>query len=153
MLDDERLELADDLGMGSELEVGVYSRLQRRQLQLLEPTDLRLGKRGIGEFGKRWPAPQQQRFAELRGGSGRVSMPCLGDEALEPLQVELAVAGDEHVARGASLDHSVAEELAELGDVDVHAPQAARGLLVAPDLVEQPVGGDDGVRAQKESGE
>jgi len=69
------------------------------------------------------------------------------------VQVERAVARDQHVPRRTCLDRPVAEQLAELRDVDLHATQAARGLVVAPHLFEQGVGGDDGVRAQKESGE
>jgi hypothetical protein len=69
----------------------------------------------------------------LRCSGSRIASPRLGDKAVEPLQVELAVAGDQHVSRGAG--------------------QAACRRIVAPDVVEQSVGGDDGVRAQRESGE
>ena len=42
MLGDERLELADELAVATELEVGVDPRLERAQPQLLEAGDLRL---------------------------------------------------------------------------------------------------------------
>ena len=53
MLRDERLELADELGVAPELELGVDPLLERRQPQLLEPRDLRLRERLEREVGER----------------------------------------------------------------------------------------------------
>ena len=55
MLLDERLDLADDLGMVPELELAVDPVLQRRKPQFLEPCDLRASEGLRGEIGQRSP--------------------------------------------------------------------------------------------------
>ena len=69
MLGDERLELADELGVTAERQVGVDPLLERRQPQLLQPRDLGLGERLVGEVGERRPAPQRERLAQLRAAA------------------------------------------------------------------------------------
>ena len=44
VLGDQRLELADELGVAAERELGVDALLERRHAQLLEARDLRLGE-------------------------------------------------------------------------------------------------------------
>ena len=61
MLGDERLELADELVVAPEREVRVDPELDRRQPDLLEPGDRRLGEALVGEVGERRAAPQRQR--------------------------------------------------------------------------------------------
>ena len=56
---------ADELGVAAEREVGVDTLLERAEPQLLEPRDLGLGERLVGEVGERRPAPQRERLAEL----------------------------------------------------------------------------------------
>ena len=50
---DERLELADELGVAAEREIGLDPLFERRELQLVEARDLRLCERLVGEVGKR----------------------------------------------------------------------------------------------------
>ena len=63
LLGDERLELADDLGVAARLEVLVDRQLERREPQLLEPADLERGERLAGDVVERRPAPQRERLA------------------------------------------------------------------------------------------
>ena len=149
MLGHERLELADELGVAAQLEVGVDPCLQRREPCFLEPADLGLRKRRVGEVRQRRSSPERQRLAELRRRPRRVRAAGFVDESVEPLEIELPVARDEQVSGRARLDHAVPEELAQLRDVDLDAAQAACGRVVRPDLVEQAIGGHDGVRAQE----
>ena len=63
VLGDERLELADHLGVPAGREVGVDRHLGRAQPQLLEPADLGGGERLVGDVGQRLAAPQRERLA------------------------------------------------------------------------------------------
>ena len=96
---DERLELGDELRALAELEVGVDPLLERLEPQLLEPADLALGERLEGEVGERRATPERQRLAKLRGSLGRVRAPRLGDEPLEPAEVEAVGVDLQDVAR------------------------------------------------------
>jgi hypothetical protein len=58
MLRDERLQLTDQVGVSTELEVRGNSFLERNGAQLFQPANLRLGERLEGEVGKRRPAPE-----------------------------------------------------------------------------------------------
>ena len=61
MLGDERLELADELGVASRGEVVVDALLEAGEAQLLQPRDLGLGEALVGEVGKRRAAPERER--------------------------------------------------------------------------------------------
>ena len=63
MLGDECLELPDELVVAPEGEVGVDPELERRQPDLLEPGDRRLGEAFVGELRERRAPPERQRVA------------------------------------------------------------------------------------------
>ena len=63
MLGDERLELTDELVVAPEQQVGVDPELDRRQPDLLEPGDRRLGEALVGEVRERRAPPERQRIA------------------------------------------------------------------------------------------
>ena len=70
---DERLELADELFVAAGCEVGLDPRLEQRAAELVEPGDLGLRERVVGELGERLAPPQRQRSADVLGavlGSG-----------------------------------------------------------------------------------
>ena len=58
----ERLQLADELGMPPGGEIGFDALLERRQPELLEPRDLGLGERLVGQVGERGAAPERERL-------------------------------------------------------------------------------------------
>ena len=66
VLADERLELADELGGATELELRLDPLLDRRQAKLLEPRRLVLGERLVREVGERRAAPELKRFGDQR---------------------------------------------------------------------------------------
>ena len=89
MLADERLDLADELRVAAEREVGLEPPLERLQAKLFETWGLGLRERLVGEVGKRRPAPEVESLAEaLRRELGR-RRPRLLDERFEAKQVEL----------------------------------------------------------------
>ena len=73
MLGDEALELADEVGVASEREVGLDPFFERAQAQLLQACDLWLGERLVGELVQRRPSPQAERLAQDRGRLLRLS--------------------------------------------------------------------------------
>ena len=64
VLRDERLELRDEVDVPAERQVGVDPLDQRAQAKLLEPTDLVLGERLVGELCEWRAAPHRERFAQ-----------------------------------------------------------------------------------------
>ena len=92
MLPGQRLELADQLGIAAERELRLDPPLDRGQAQLLEPGDLRLSERLVGEVGQRRAAPERQRLGRqlqrpLGLPVGERAAPFLS-QALEKLSVE-----------------------------------------------------------------
>src|SRR5437773_1699511 len=105
MLRDQRLQLGDEVGMASELELGVEQILAGGELQLLESLDLGRGEGLVGQVGERWPAPELERVMQLRCAFvGRLGLAGLGDELLEAREIELAGAQVQQVARAAGPD-------------------------------------------------
>ena len=147
---DQRLQLADQVGMPAAGQLGVDALLERRQPQLLEPQDLRLRERLVGEVGERRAPPQGQRLAQLRGGSSGLGPPRLGAQALEHRDVQLVRFDVQHVA-GRARGQPLGAELAPVAhDVALDALGRGGRRRLAPQLADQPVGGDDLVRVQQQ---
>ena len=83
---------------------------------------------------------------------GKKLSPAL-EESFEPLRVELLVSNLEHVAPSARLEHAAAENLAQLGDVDLKAFRSRLRRLPAPELVDQAFGRDDLALVHEQEGE
>ena len=100
MLGDQRLELADELRVAAEREIGLDPLLERRQPQILQPPGLDPRERLLGELGQRRPAPQRRapRAAGSRAAPGSAPR-ASRDEPLEPQQVDRLRLDLEHVAR------------------------------------------------------
>ena len=64
----ERPEPADPLRVVSDRELGLDVLLQRREAKLLEPADLRLRERLVGDVGERAAAPLVERHGEFANG-------------------------------------------------------------------------------------
>src|SRR5207247_7853365 len=97
---DERLQLGDEPGLLSELEVGVDPLLQRVEPQLREPPAGRLGERLLAELGQRRPAPELERLPEERGFPRRLACGArLLGQLLEAAEVRLVCGGANQVTR------------------------------------------------------
>ena len=88
VLGDQALELADELVGAAESEVRVDAILERGEVKLLEPTDLTLRPRLVGELGERRAAPEREGLAQALGSGRRLGPARLGDETLEAVQIE-----------------------------------------------------------------
>jgi hypothetical protein len=153
VLGDEHLQLADDVGVPAGREIGVEPALERRQSQLLQAGDRRARERLVGQVGERRPAPQGERLAQRGRGSPRLRLGGLGEQALEPRDVDLGGVGAQRVARLARDDPVLAQLAAQARHVDVDALGDGRRRRLAPQLVDQALGGDHLVRVQQEDGE
>ena len=94
LLPGQRLELAHELGMAAEREVGVDPRLQAGQAELLQAGDLGLGEGLVAEVRKGRATPERQRPAQrVRRFAARPALeqpPRLVEELLEQVAVALA---------------------------------------------------------------
>jgi hypothetical protein len=148
-LSHERLELGDEVGAPSQREVGLDSLLEREHPELLEASRLDLDERLVREVGQGSPAPQREGGAQRRGAGIRLLPTRLLDEALELVEVELAVPDAQEITRAARLERLtvVAERLPERRDVHLDRLRRGLGRALGPDLLREPVGGNDLVRA------
>ena len=110
MLADEHLHLADELREAAERKVGIEPPLECPQAQLLEPENLQLRERLVGEIRERWPPPECESVAQhARSQLGR-RVSRLLDQQLEAEQIELVRPDADHVARFLRDDRLVRRE-------------------------------------------
>ena len=151
------LELSDELGVAPEREVSRDPELHRGQLDLLEPSDGRLGEVLVGEIRERRASPQRKRLVEPLRRIGRQpaneQAPPLVHEALEPVEVELVGLDSNDVARRSRGQHIRRKCLAQPRDVDPQRSGSVLGRVLAPEVVDQPVTGNDLVEVKKEHSE
>jgi len=152
LLAHERLQLRKELGVAAELEVRVDPLLDRRGPFLFELRAFRAGDRVV-EVGERRAAPQAQCLPQLLGGACGVEAARVGDELLEPLEIETAGRDPGEVAGRLRDDRVAADGLPELGDVNLERRRGGVGRRSAPELVDQPVARDDAVRVQQQERE
>ena len=94
MLGDEAVQLGGHVVVPAEREIGLDPLLDCREPELLEPRDLALRERVVGEVRQRWAAPDLERFAQRR--LGLLGLPCgqgapaVLEQPLEAVGVELA---------------------------------------------------------------
>src|SRR4051794_41867488 len=93
MLAHQRLELADHARVTAKRQFGVHALLDRHQPQLLEPGDLSLRERLVGEVRQRRPPPQRQRGSQPTPPLRRLAAPqrplALPQRALQHGHIEL----------------------------------------------------------------
>ena len=103
VLGDERLELADELGVPPQREVGVDPGLQRGEAQLVQPRDRRPRANGSSarsaSGGPRHSASASRRARRRARPAASAARP--RDELLEAVEVELARLDAQQVARAA----------------------------------------------------
>ena len=117
--------------------------LEAAEPQLLQPADLGLREALAGELRERRATPQRQRLVEL----------ALGLERLEAVEVELAGLDAQQVAGRPRLDPLAAEELAQVGDVDLQRLVDGRRRVLLPQRVDQPVSRDDAIGVEQQQGQ
>jgi hypothetical protein len=149
LLADERLQLGQELGVAAEFEVGVDPLLDRRSPLFFELCAFRAGDRVV-EVGEWRAAPQTQRLLQLPGGAFGVETARVGDELLEPLEIEATGLDAGEVTGRLRDDRAPADGFPELGDVNLERRRGGVGRRSVPELVDQPVTRDDAVRMQQQ---
>ena len=76
VLGDERLELRHQVVVAAERQVGVDPILERREPQLLEPSDLAVRERLAAKLGERLPVPERERVAQQGRPLARIGPLC-----------------------------------------------------------------------------
>jgi hypothetical protein len=139
----EGLQLADELRVPAEIELGRDPLLDRTGRELREP--VRLGSSPAAELAplEGLAAPQRERLARR----------ALPDEQLEALGVELAGRDVDDVALWARLQPALGQRLPEPRDVHLHCGSRGRGRRIVPERLHELPAGDDAVRAQEEDAE
>ena len=129
---DERVELADHLGVPPGREVGVDRGLRRPQPQLLEAADLGGGERLVGDVLQRVTVPERQRVARA----------VLLHEPFCTRGVHLVVAQVERVAAAVGDDRRAVavQQRPQVGDVELEHLRRARRRVLAPQALDQRVG-------------
>ena len=147
MLGDQGLELTHQRLVAAERQVGLDAVLDYDQMQLVEPGDLVLSERLVGEVGQGRPATEFERPSQVLGGAVRVALverlTPLSGEALEAVGVHLIGIDLERVAAAAGDEHALAELLAKPRDVDLNGLDRRVRRSLAPEFVGDPVGRDD----------
>ena len=157
---DELTQLLDDVVVTAEGEIRLDPLLQRPEVQLLEPGDLLLGERVVGELDERWAAPEGETLAQRRrcpvGIARRELVAARVEQLPKAVEVELAGLDAEEVAVVAGKQDAFAgavQGLSQPRDVHLDDLRGARRLLVRPELVDEVVARDDLVRVDEEQGE
>ena len=150
----QRVQLADQLLLVAEREIGVDPVLQRRQASLLEPCDLSLSERLVGEVGQRRTAPQPERVAKTSGRGGGICAversAALGRQPLELVSVELIGRKLELIPGPPGVQQAIAQRPAQVKDVSLQCLGGSRGRSLAPQIVDQPLARDHPTAVQQQ---
>ena len=147
---DKSLQLTHEPRVAPAGKIGIDPPLERRQAQLLEPSHVGLGEGLVGQVGERGSAPERERVAQLLRRAERIVRARLRHEPLEAGEVELGRLDVQNVPRCPRGEPSVPERLAQPGHVDLDALGGRRWRRLPPELVDQPLRGDDLVGVQQE---
>jgi hypothetical protein len=157
MRGDEPFELADEVGVAAQGEVGLDSLLERAEAELLQPRCLGLSERLIGELVQRWAAPENQGVAQdpcsVLGPADGERLLAVRDQRFEAARVDRVRLDAEQVAGRAGDDQAVAERAAELRDGVLEHLRRGRRRPLAPEPVDQPIARHDLVGVQQEQRE
>src|SRR5439155_23773372 len=132
------------------LDVGLDALLEQRQPELLEARDLALRESLEVELLERGPAPEIESVAELCCTLAGYGFPRLGEQRMHPVHVELQRLDSKQVPRRLGHEEIGPEMLAELGDEVLKRGRRRARRVLAPESIDQPVGGDRAARVDQE---
>jgi hypothetical protein len=156
VLVDQAPELANDLAVTTQCEIGVDADLDRSESKLLEAFALRVPVEMEPDTGENRTAPERERFGREGDGalgvSGRCRVRRLAEERLEEPRVEDGVAEIDAIPAASSLQRDVEWDkgVPKPRHVCLEAVRRRRRRVFPPDLVDEPREGNDLVRAKEE---
>ena len=156
MLGNQRLELADDVALVPERELGLDPQFDCGEAKLLETCGL-VPAEGFSELGEGGAARERkgagQQLPRLPGVVLRERLSGFGDRALEQGKVEFVVAHLEQVARRACVQPRLRKRLPQLRHVDLHHLLCRVRHVLAPERVDELLAGDRAVGVQEQDRE
>src|SRR5262245_66141297 len=155
MLDHQRLQFADEVGVASECKVRLDPLLEDRKSQLFEAGDLALCERLVGDIGKCRSTPESESVAKTLGSLRRAvaheRVSRLSEEPLASRRVELLRCENENVAGRSAQQTRGAERRPQPRDMRPQGRLRRRRRVAVPKIVDQAVARDDlaGVEPQQ----
>ena len=110
-------------------------------------------ERLVGELLEGRPPPEDKRVAELRPTLSRRGGFGLVEECLHTIHVELGRSDSDQVAGRLRHDQVRPEEFSELGDEVLERGRSRARRVLAPEGIDQPIGGDRAPRVQQKQRE
>ena len=153
VLGDEPFELADDVAVATELEIGVDALRKSGETELVQPPDLRLREVLERELRERRSPPQLERAHEMLASLLRREAARVRERALEPVRVDLLGRNAEDVSGGSCLEYVRPQHLSELTDAVLKRCHRRLGRTLAPEEVDEPIRRHDTARRERENGE
>lgn len=159
MLVDQAPELADQLPVTTQCEIGVDPNLDRSQPKLLEALAFRVAVEMEPDAGESGTAPERERFGSEGVGPLRVSrrgrLRCVAEERLEEASIEDGVAEMDAVPASTSLERDTAwnEDLPKPRHIRLDAVHGRGGRRFAPHLVDEPLDGNHLLGTKEERSE
>jgi hypothetical protein len=150
VLGHERLELAYQLGVAAQSEVGLDPVQQRRQPQLVQPLRFAGGKSLQTQIGECRAPPEREAVPQQHGRPLRPRTTRPRHKLLELMEVELPVLRPHQIARPLGHDSISAELLAQRRNVTLHQLGRPARRPLAPQLVDQPLARHSLVRVQEQ---
>jgi hypothetical protein len=150
MRPDQLLNLRDELAMSPERKVGLDALLERGQPQLLQRGDRSLGEWLVREICEGRPSPQAQGVGQHRRPHGEGGIARLIEQPLETIRIHRVRRDRKEIAgRDRTQDRGVLtlvpaglEHLPEPRHVPLDDRARGRRSVLAPELVDQPLGRD-----------
>ena len=152
----QRTELGNELRVTTEPEICVAAIFQRRESELLEPKRLAAQRAFVAKSVEGRPAPERERVGEELGGRSGIALAQRVPASLHQLREAVRVEGvgrdfepiavrvrHHHLARGS-------ERAAELRHRRLERVRGAVRRRLAPQVVDQPIRGDDLASAQEQ---
>ena len=150
LLRDQRLELADQVRVAAECEVGLDPLLQCGKALPVEPPGFQPGKRLSSKLGQRRPPPELESLAQELRGVVQVRSPRLRNQRLEAQEIELVRFDRNQIAGRPGQQDPLRQQLAQARDVHLQRRHGRLGRLIAPELVDQTLARDDPICAQQQ---
>ena len=153
VLGDEPFELADDVAVATELEVGVDALGESDETELVQPPDLRLREVLERELRERRSPPQLECAYEMLASLLRREPARVRERALEAVRIDLLGRDPQDVAGGTCLEYVRPQRLPELTDAVLKRCHGRLRRILAPEEVDEPIRRDDTARRERENGE
>jgi hypothetical protein len=149
---DECFELPDEVRVAAEREPRVEPHLEGGDGQLVEPRSLEPGKLLLVEVCERRTVPERQRLGDQLNALRRIRVSGFAEQPLESVRIDVFRFDRQPVAGRLCEKNVAAKRLAQRVDGVLERAGSGRGCALAPEVGNEPVGGNDLSCPQRERG-